>query len=103
MVEDKEDKKKPAYVVLVESIEALRDERPELFKEAVLAMHDYNVNGTIDTDSLSDGARLLFKAFRKGMDYYANKYAAKVKRNQENGRKNKGKKGRVDNADDNPN
>lgn len=99
MVEEKEEKKKTAYVVLAESIEALRDERAELFKEAVLAIHDYNINGAVDLETLSDGARMLFKSFRKGMDFYANKYAAKIKRNQENGRKNKGKKGKSDNAD----
>nr|DAG88544.1 MAG TPA: hypothetical protein [Herelleviridae sp.] len=99
MVEEKEEKKKTAYVVLAESIEALRDERPELFKEAVLAIHDYNINGDIDVETLSDGARMLFKSFRKGMDFYANKYAAKVKRNQENGKKRKGKKGAAANAE----
>lgn len=99
MVEEKEEKKKTAYVVLAESIEALRDERPELFKEAVLAIHDYNINGEIDVEQLSDGARMLFKSFRKGMDFYANKYAAKVKRNQENGKKRKSKKGAAGNVE----
>lgn len=99
MVEEKEEKKKTAYVTLAESIEVLRDEPAELFKEAVLAMHDYNVNGDIDVNTLSVGARMLFKSFRKGMDFYASKYAAKVKRNQENGKKRKSKKGAADHAD----
>lgn len=91
--EEKEEKKeKTAYVIPADSIEALRDEKPELFKEAVLAIHDYSVSGEIDLDNLSDGARMLFKSFRKGIDFYANKYAAKVKRNRETAKKRKPRK-----------
>ena len=79
-------------MIPADSIEALRDEKPELFKEAVLAIHDYSVSGEINLNSLSDGARLLFKSFRKGIDFYANKYAAKVKRNRETAKKRKPKK-----------
>lgn len=86
------EKKRAAYVVIVEAVEAIRSEEPALFKEAMLAMHDYNLTGAVDLEALSPAARVFFNSFRKGMDFYAQKYEAKVKRNRENGKKNRGKK-----------
>lgn len=91
MVEQIEDKKK-GWVVPITAVEALRDEEAELFKEAFLAMHDYNINGSIDTIKLSPAARVLFNAFKSAMDANTKRYEERCKRNQENGKKNKGKK-----------
>ena len=92
MVEEKEEKKKVGYVVVAESIEAIRNENAELFKEAFLAIHDYNMEGSIDVSSLSVGARILFNSFKKAMDTNSRRYEERCKRNQENGKKSKGRK-----------
>lgn len=95
MTEDiEQDRKKTAYVVIAEAVEAIRMEDPALFKEAMLAMHDYNLTGAVDLEALSPAARVFFNSFRKGMDFYVQKYQAKVKRNRENGRKNRGRQDR---------
>ncbi len=92
MVEEKEEKKKNGWIVPVDSVEALRGEDAELFKEAFLAMHDYNVSGAVDVSTLSPAARVLFNSFKNAMDANARRYEERCRRNQENGKKNKGKK-----------
>ena len=47
MVEERETKK-TGWVVPADSVEAMRDEDGALFKEAFIAMHDYNMYGTVD-------------------------------------------------------
>ncbi|MBQ8465306.1 MAG: hypothetical protein IJ545_04775 [Alphaproteobacteria bacterium] len=90
MVEETE--KKKGWVVPAASIEALRNEDAALFKEAFLAMHDYNMNGNVDTSALSPAARILFISFKQTMDANTRRYEAIKKRNQENGKKSKGRK-----------
>nr|DAH27377.1 MAG TPA: hypothetical protein [Bacteriophage sp.] len=82
MVEDIE-RKKTGWVVPADSIEAMRDEDADLFKEAVLAMHDYNMYGAVDVKKLSPTARVLFNSFKGAMDANARRYEAIKKRNQE--------------------
>jgi hypothetical protein len=82
MVEDIE-KKKTGWVVPADSIEAMRDEDADLFKEAILAMHDYNMHGAVDVKKLSPTARVLFNSFKNAMDANARRYEAIKKRNQE--------------------
>ena len=81
----------------VASVEALRNEDAELFKEAFLAMHDYNMSGGVDVSVLSPAARVLFNMFKETMDANARRYEAIKKRNQENGKKSRGR-GRKVNA-----
>lgn len=82
MVEEIE-KKKTGWVVPADSIEAMREEDAGLFKEAILAMHDYNMRGTVDIKTLSPAARVLFNSFKNAMDANARRYEAIKKRNQE--------------------
>lgn len=82
MVEDIE-RKKTGWVVPADSIEAMREEDADLFKEAVLAMHDYNMYGEVDIKALSPTARVLFNSFKNAMDANARRYEAIKKRNQE--------------------
>lgn len=82
MVEDIE-RKKTGWVVPADSVEAMRDEDADLFKEAILAMHDYNMYGTVDVKKLSPTARVLFNSFKSAMDANARRYEAIKKRNQE--------------------
>ena len=48
--------------------------------------------GTVDVKSLSPAARVLFNSFKNAMDANARRYEERCRRNQENGKKNKGKK-----------
>ena len=82
MVEETE-KKKTGWVVPADSVEAMRDEDAVLFKEAILAMHDYNMYGAVDVKTLSPAARILFNSFKNAMDANARRYEAIKKRNQE--------------------
>lgn len=91
MVEETE-KKKTGWVVPADSVEAMREENGDLFKEAFLAMHDYNMRGTVDISVLSPAARVLFNSFKSAMDANARRYEERCRRNKENGKKNKGKK-----------
>ncbi len=91
MVEERETKK-TGWVVPADSVEAMRDEDAALFKEAFIAMHDYNMYGTADVKNLSPAARILFNSFKNAMDANARRYEERCRRNQENGKKNKGKK-----------
>jgi len=91
-----EEKKKTGWVVPSASVEAIRFESAELFKEAFLAMHDYNMGNDFDASTLSPAARVLFMSFRDTMDNNARRYEAIKKRNQENGRKSKGRGGKKD-------
>lgn len=93
-----EEKKKTGWVVPAASVEAIRSESAELFKEAFLAMHDYNMGNDFDASALSPAARVLFMSFRDTMDNNARRYEAIKKRNQENGRKSKGRGGKKDAA-----
>ena len=91
MVEERETKK-TGWVVPADSVEAMRDEDGALFKEAFIAMHDYNMYGTVDAKSLSPAARVLFNSFKNAMDANARRYEERCRHNQENGKKNKRKK-----------
>ena len=82
MVEETE-KKKTGWVVPADSVEAMRDEDADLFKEAILAMHDYNMYGAVDVKKLTPAARILFNSFKNAMDANARRYEAIKKRNQE--------------------
>lgn len=88
MVEETE-KKRTGWVVPADSVEAMRNEDGELFKEAFIAMHDYNMGGVVDTSSLSPAARILFNSFKSAMDANARRYETIKKRNQENAKSRK--------------
>ena len=83
--------KKTGWVVPADSVEAMRSEDGDLFKEAFLAMHDYNMHGSVDVSGLSPPARILFNSFKPAMDANTRRYEERCQRNQKNGRKNKGK------------
>lgn len=84
--------KKTGWVVPADSVEAMRSEDGDLFKEAFLAMHDYNMYGKTDISALSIGARVLLNSFKNAMDANSRRYEERCQRNQKNGSKNKGKK-----------
>ncbi len=99
MVEEVE-KKKTGWVVPADSVEVMRNEDGELFKEAFIAMHDYNMCGAVDFQKLSPAARILFNSFKNTMDANLLRYEAIKKRNQENSkgkRKSGGRKGNARN------
>ena len=81
MVEERETKK-TGWVVPADSVEAMRDEDGALFKEAFIAMPDYNMYGTVDVKSLSPAARVLFNSFKIAMDANARRYEERCRRNQ---------------------
>ena len=91
------EERKKGWVVPAASVEAMRAEDAELFKETFIAMHDYNMHGAVDVKTLSPAARVLFKIFKETMDANVRRYEAIKKRNQENGKKSKGR-GRKTNA-----
>lgn len=82
MVEETE-KKKTGWVVPADSVEAMREENGDLFKEAFLAMHDYNMRGTVDISGLSPTARVLFNSFKSAMDANARRYEERCQRNRD--------------------
>lgn len=88
MVEDIE-RKKTGWVVPADSVEAMREEDAALFKEAFIAMHDYNMCGAVDVQKLSPAARILFNSFKNAMDANARRYEAIKKRNQETAKSRK--------------
>lgn len=88
---DETDEKKKGWVVPAASVEAIRNEDGDLFKEAFLAMHDYNMGNEVDIMALSPAARVLFMSFRETMDANVMRYEAIKKRNAENGKKHKSK------------
>jgi len=90
---DENDDKKKGWVVPAASVEAIRHEDGELFKEAFLAMHDYNMGNDVDIMQLSPAARVLFMSFRETMDANVMRYEAIKKRNASISKaKNKSKK-----------
>ncbi|MBR3676560.1 MAG: hypothetical protein IKN71_05455 [Alphaproteobacteria bacterium] len=92
MVEETE--KKKGWVVPVAAVEALRSEDAELFKEAFLAMHDYNMNGDVDMTAMTPAARVLFSLFKETIDGNMRRYEAIKKRNQETAKSRKPRKKR---------
>lgn len=81
MVEEAE-KKKNGWVVPADSVEAMRQENGDLFKEAFLAMHDYNMHGEVDISQLSPAARILFNSFKNAMDANVRRYEERCQRNR---------------------
>lgn len=91
MVEQVE-RKRSGWVVPAASVEAIRDEDAELFKAAILAMHDYSMGKAADTSSMTPAVRVLFNSFKETMDSYARRYEAIKKRNQETAKTRKPRK-----------
>jgi len=88
MVEQTEElEKKKGWVVPAASVEALRGEDAALFKEVFVAMHDYNMAGSLDTSSMTPAARVLFNVFKETIDANMRRYEAIKKRNQETAQK----------------
>lgn len=92
MVEETE--KKKGWVVPIAAVEAMRTEDAELFKEAFLAMHDYNMTGSIDVAAMSPAARVTFNLFKETIDGNMRRYEATKKRNQEIAKSRKPRKKR---------
>ena len=92
MVENEVEKKRSGWVVPVASVEALRNEDAALFKEAMLAMHDYSIGRKMDMADMSAAARILFYSFKEQMDANTRRYEAIKKRNQETARTRKPRK-----------